>query len=551
MTWHKDDEPKLWELIPPWVFALGRLSLRLAVIGTICGVLILVTYGVLAANYEMKRVVQMPERTLLLDRDGEEMAAIHGDRRRIIPSDQIPQSLLDALTTREDKDFYRHRGVHFRGILRAALRNLKDRGFTQGASTITMQLARNTYEMRAHSFHRKFLEAAISFRIEVHYSKEEIITAYLNRIYFGAGAYGIEQAAQSYFGKKAAELSVAEGALLVGIIRAPHDFSPHNDLEAALRERDQVLKQMARDGKLSDEERDRALATPVVLQETQSIQTDAIRCTRRHLNELLEKNDFVTGGLTATSTIDRNLQQYAREEMNRLLAPYPNLQGALVAIESSSGAIRAVITARDPNSSQFNRAFDTRRQLGPVFQPFLYAFSAERGRLPIPGHPLQTARQLSSSDIQRLAKRLGLTGPFAEGDDLARGFLQATTLEVATALSVLSNKGKKANTYLITELLDSDNKSLFQQILHYNLVLDAYAATTPVELTSQETWSAINQPGNDLWTLHTSPHLAIALWIGFDNPAKIPDQNQLTKGTTHLVNGLVQLARQKAEQQKN
>lgn len=553
MTWLEDDEPKLWEQIPPWVGAMARICLRLALIGLGLAILAAVTYWVWASRYDMSKVTKMPERTLLLDREGKELAAIHGARRRLITRKEIPQPLIDALTTREDQDFYRHGGVHFRGVIRAAFRNLSDRKITQGASTITMQLARNTYEMRARSLHRKLLEAAISFRIEANYSKDEIITAYLNRIYFGSGAYGIEQAAQSYFGKTTSDLTVAEGALLIGIIRAPHDFSPRNDRTAALRERDQVLRRMAEEGKLSAENRDEALSTVLHLLPSRESQTDAIRCARRHLNELLDRKDFVSGGLIATSSIDSELQKTARDSLTELLAPYPELQGALVAIEPKSGAIRAVLTARDPQSSQFNRAFDTRRQLGPVFQPFLYAFSAERGRLPIPNQPIQTARQLPTGEIQRLAKRLGLTGPFSEGDELARGNLQATPLEVADALTVLSHQGKKPNSYLIETLTNSDGETLFQQQIRYRLVLDAFAARTPFDIIGERTWASPTNPDTDLWALHSDENLAVALWLGFDTPAALPEPELLETGATALVSALgrlaeVQVAEQEAEE---
>lgn len=550
MTWQEDDEPGLWEQIPSWVNALSRLLLRLVIIGVVLLILVAVSYWIQASRYDIKQVTKMQERTLLLDSEGKELAAIHGSRRRVISYQEIPPSLIAALTTREDKEFFHHRGVHFRGITRAALRNLADRKISQGASTLTMQLARNTYEIRKVSFHRKLLETALSFRIEANYTKEEIITAYLNRIYFGAGAYGIEQAAQSYFGKNTSQLTIAEGALLVGIIRAPHDFSPRNDRAAALRERDQVLRGMADNKKLSFAERDQHLQEPLHLLPPRKSHTDAIRSARRHLNELLDRNDFIAGGLTATSTINSSLQKFARDGIDELIAPYPTLQCALVAIEPTTGAIRVVITARDPQSSQFNRAFDTRRQLGPAFQPFLYAFSAERGRLPIPNQPIQTARQLKKGDIARLSKRLGINGPFSTGDELARGNLEATTLEVATALTTLSNKGRKANTYLIESLNDSEGSSLFEQKLTDKLVLDPFAAQAPYDLTKKNTWAALNNPSNDLWALHTDPNLAIALWLGFDNPATIPDPELLKNGTSALISAMARIAKLEKEERK-
>jgi penicillin-binding protein 1A len=451
--------------------------------------------------------------------------------------------------TREDKQFRDHGGVHLRGVGRAALRNLLAWEMTQGASTLTMQLARNTYELRARSLHRKFLETALALRIEGQFSKNEILTAYLNRIYFGSGAYGIGQAARTYFGKKTAELTLPEAALLVGIIRAPHDFSPYNDREAALRERNDVLDDMVIDGYLSRKERTEFQKAPLHLMPPRSSHTDAIRCARRHLNELLDRNDFAAGGLTATSTIDRELQKAAREGLDQILKTRPGLQAGLqaglVAIDPATGAMRATITARDPDSSQFNRAFDIHRQLGPVFQPFLYAFSAERGRLPIPDQPIQTARQLPDGEIARLAKRLGLHGPFTTGDELARGNLQATPLEVATALLPLATEGETATTFLISKLTDSDRKVLFEHQVNRRPALDSLAAQSPLEITGKSTWAALNNPGTDLWALHASPDLTVALWLGFDDPTTLKNPAELKQQSRAFLQTLARIAGEK------
>lgn len=527
MIWQVDDDPRLIDQVPPWIRAAGRISLRLAIIALVLFVMVLVYYWMQASRFNLSEINALPERTLLLDRDGQELGAIHGVRRRVITYEDLPTHLTKALQVREDRQFRNHGGVHLRGVFRAALRNLKDGKMTQGASTLTMQLARNTYELRANSLNRKFLEAALAFRIEANFSKEEIITAYLNRIYFGAGAYGIEQASRSYFGKPTAELSLPEAALLVGIIRAPHDFSPRNDPAAALRERDSVLTNLREDGYLTPEELARYQAEPLTLSVLSESQTDAIRCVRRHLNELLDRNDFATGGLTVTSTISTQLQLATRQGLDGILRQYPGLQAGLVAIDPATGAIRVTITARDPDSSQFNRAFDTRRQLGPVFQPFLYAFSAERGHLPIPGQPIQTARQLPAGEVVRLSERLGLQGPFTTGDELARGNLQATPLEMATALMPLANEGTSPATFLVSKLTDSQNRLLFEQKITPRAVLDSFAAKTPFEMTREQTWASLNNPGTDLWGLHTSRDLTIALWIGYDEPAAIPESEAL------------------------
>lgn len=544
MTWLEPDEPRLIDQVPPWLRAAGRLSLRLALIGFIILVMVAVFYWLQASRFDIDKVTSMPERTLLVDRQGQELGAIHGTSRRLVTREEIPEHLYRALITREDKTFPKHGGVHFRGIARAALRNLSDGDITQGASTITMQLARNTYQLRAKSLHRKLLEVAVAFRIEANFSKDEIVTAYLNRIYLGSGAYGIGQASHSYFGKTPSQLTVAESALLVGIIRAPHDFSPRNDLAAAIRERNQVLTGMAQDGAISFQAAKDDQKATVHLMPARESKTDAIRCVRRHLNELLDRSDFTSGGLTVVSTIDTELQSTSRDGLTELIAPFPKLQAALVAIDPSSGAVRAIITARDPESSQFNRAFDTRRQLGPVFQPFLYAFSTERSRLAIPGQPIQTARQLPSPEIVRLAKRVGFTGPFTEGDELARGNLQATPLEAATALTSLASDGKKPNTYLIEELKDPNDEVLFQQKPSSTPVLDAFAAETTRDILGKATWSSLSPPKTDLWVLHTSEELSLAIWIGYDEPAELPES--LLEKAENLADLLAMIARKQS-----
>ena len=539
MTWQEYEEPEFLERLPLWLRAAGRLSLRFAIIGLILLAMVAVYYWLAASRYDIEKVVEMPERTLLLDRDGKELGAIHGSSRRLVERQDIPEHLFRALLTREDRDFLKHHGVHLRGAARAALRNLTDGEMTQGASTITMQLARNTFQLRALSLHRKFLEIAIARRIEDNYSKDEIVTAYLNRIYFGAGSYGIGQAAHTYFGKTPTELTLSEAAILVGIIRAPHDFSPRNDLDAAIRERDDVLQKMAEQGHISTHNAQLFQQAPVHLMPPQEKSTDAIRCVRRHLNELLDKSDFQAGGLTVNSTIDHGLQTMARQGLDEIILPTPNLQASLIAIDPTSGAILAIVTARDPDSSQFNRAFDTRLQLGPSFQPFLYAFSTERGRLAIPGQPIQTARQLPTKELIRLAKRVGFTGPFTEGDELARGNLQTTTLEIATALTCLANGGNKPDTYLIQELHDAKGELLFQHSQTSHPVLDSFAANTPIDILGKNTWSHLNAPRTDLWTLHTSSDLSLAIWIGYDEPEKVPAQ--LAQETENLAQAMAQL----------
>ncbi|MDB4412815.1 transglycosylase domain-containing protein, partial [bacterium] len=198
-----------------------------------------------ASKYNLDEVSEMPARTLLLDREGREIGTIHGTNRRLVIAEKLTPFFKNALFAREDVRFRSHGGVDPRGLARATFRNIVDFDFTQGASTLTMQLARNTYDLREKkSLSRKFLEIALTYRIEKNFTKDEILTHYLNRIYFGAGCHGLEEASLTYFGKEASQLNRSQSAMLAGIIRAPHACSPFRNLEGALRQRDEVLARM-------------------------------------------------------------------------------------------------------------------------------------------------------------------------------------------------------------------------------------------------------------------------------------------------------------------
>ena len=211
-----------------------------------------------------------------------EIAAPGGAGRKLVNREDIPDFLVKALQAREDARFFEHHGVDVRGLARATVRNLKDRDFTQGASTLSMQLARNSFEIREKSLHRKFLEIALTLRIESRYSKDEILTHYLNRIYFGAGADGIEQAARTYFGKATRELTDGECALIVGIIRGPHIFSPFRNLDAAIEQRNQTLNRMVAMGFIDEARRDAIAAEPVrLVDDEQARNPDLLRAPGR------------------------------------------------------------------------------------------------------------------------------------------------------------------------------------------------------------------------------------------------------------------------------
>ncbi|MGE9267948.1 MAG: transglycosylase domain-containing protein, partial [Verrucomicrobiales bacterium] len=264
-------------------------------------------YFYLSAQYDLSQVASMPERSVLLDRRGNEIATIHGSNRRLLTREQIPPFLVEALYAREDASFPDHPGIDVRGLARATVRNLVDRDFTQGASTLTMQLARNSFELRAMSLHRKFLEIALTLRIEHRYSKDEILTHYLNRIYFGSGAHGLGEASLNYFGLRPGQLNKHESALLVGIIRGPHAFSPFRHEELARAQAREVLDRLVATRQMRPGERDLILQQPLRLLSRKNRPSRSSHITAavdRHLDVILDEHQIASGGLHIHTTIN-------------------------------------------------------------------------------------------------------------------------------------------------------------------------------------------------------------------------------------------------------
>ena len=375
-------------------------------------------YYARARGFDMARVGEMPERSVVFDRHGEEIGRIHGEKRDIISYSDISLDFIYAIVAREDERFFTHHGVDWIGFGRAFLRNVKDMGMTQGASTLTMQLARNSYALHApwlsfseplQELDRKFLEIAVTYRIESHHTKEEILEHYVNRIFWGHTIRGIEEASRTYFEKSAKELTLSEAALLAGIVRGPNAFSPFRDISDSIRERDTTLDRMVIAGFISPEEAAAAKAEEIkVRPEWRRVFHDswAMDAVRRELERILEDEDIEFGGLQITTTIDLALQRKAEEALNQhlrsiertagyphqtraawqeLAEPRPNpqyVQGALVVVENLTGSIIATVGGRDADESKFNRANQARRQLGSTFKPFVYTAAFMKGLQP-------------------------------------------------------------------------------------------------------------------------------------------------------------------------
>lgn len=387
-----------------------------AIAGLYVLLILSIVYGWRSSKYDLNRINQMPERTIILDRLGTEIGRIHGEKRSIVPLNEVAEDFRKAILAREDERFYSHGAIDLIGIARAVIKNFQ--GKREGASTITQQLASDVFKLKRgekrgdlpRQLDRKCLEIAIAFRLNATLSKDRILEAYINQINWGRQIKGIGEASRIYFEKHPSQLTLSESALLAGIVRGPDAYNPFRSMEAAERERNTTLARMVDADKITQKESDAAKKEPITVRPVwrrsyeASYAMDAIR---RDLEIILEKQNIELGGLTIVTTIDQRLQTIAEEALDKKLreteriSGYPHqtraawqkipedqrktpqyIQGAAVLIENRTGAVMALVGGRDANESKFNRAIQARRQIGSVFKPFVYLAAFDKGLRP-------------------------------------------------------------------------------------------------------------------------------------------------------------------------
>jgi len=385
-------------------------KLRFALLALFAAFVVCLIYGIWASTFDLKQVENIPERSTVFDMDGKYYSRLAGENRVVVPLNQVSQDFQKALIAREDSRFYSHHGIDPIGILRALVSNITHGHIRQGGSTLTQQLALNTFLGGRHtrSINRKLLEAFLAIRIEQNFTKRQIIEAYINRIYFGMGVYGVETASQTYFGKHAVDLNLNEAATLVALIRSPYRYSPFSHLRVALAQRDLVLARMVELKMMKPPLADATKKSKLALAHKRSTapqENYAMDAVRRDLDMLLDDEQLEEGGLKIFTTIDPTLQKAGQSAVENELrkieqrpgyshprraefAPdsatesTPYLQGALVAIDNRTGGIRALVGGRDYAESRFNRALLSKRQVGSTFKPFVYATAFARGLRP-------------------------------------------------------------------------------------------------------------------------------------------------------------------------
>lgn len=392
---------------------LFRLGWKVALLSLVGGgaLAIIIFYGVWAQTFDMKKVGEMPERNTVFDVDGRIYSRLAGANRLKVSLSEVSPYFTDALLAREDSRFYQHKGIDWRGIVRALVRDLLSGSAKEGASSITQQLARNSLPLGGRTINRKILEAMVALRIEQTFTKQQILELYINRIYFGAGCYGIETASQAYFGKNASKLNLSEAAVLAGLIRSPNRFSPLKNPEGAATQRNAVLDRMVELKKIPLSQAEQAKSTRVNTHPRKMLQVQenyAMDAVQRDLNLILTQDQIDNGGLYIYTTLDPAVQNAAQQGLESQLgkiehqpnfhhpvksayqpsetgedSAMPYLQGAVVCIDNGSGGVRALVGGRDYAQSKFNRALaPANRQVGSAFKPFVYTLAFTNGLLP-------------------------------------------------------------------------------------------------------------------------------------------------------------------------
>ena len=534
-----------------------------------------------------------PASTVLFDGEDQAVAAVFVEHRLPVRLDSISPHLLNAVLVVEDRRFYEHAGIDWRRVLKSAVVNIRAGKIRQGGSTITQQLVRATLLKTERSFTRKFTEAVIARRLEETHSKYEILEAYLNRVYFGDGFYGAQAAALGYFGKPASNLEPVEAAMLAGLIKGPSLYAPSKSPERARARLRLVLDQMLAEGVLQKQQHDAAgsVSIDAIVAPQEVTKAADLRhvtgaeyfrdAVTRELVERFGTEATFSGGLRVYTTLDQKLQRVA-EEASRLSPLRARdgqfLQTALVAIEPSTGFVKAIVGGRDFRESPFNRALDARRQPGSTFKPFIFARALESGlspssridnldlpiltpegpwlpadhsaasSLPLRDALVQSSNRAAAHLLQQvgvgstlsLVAQFGITSALPAVPSLALGTGEVSLFELASAYGVFANRGVWRQPTTIRRVEDRNGRVIYRAS---NLERRVISEATSYQMTSmmadvlnRGTATAARGTGfslqaagktgtsdgfTDAWFVGYTPHLVTGVWFGFDQPRMI------------------------------
>ncbi len=438
-------------------------------------------------------------------------------QRHPVSLNEISPRFTEAMIATEDSRFYSHGGVDHIGLTRAMLRNIRNMRISQGGSTITQQLSKNLFFSFERRWVRKIKELMVALQIEATFSKEEILEAYCNQVYFGSGAYGVEDASLVYFGKRAKDLTLLQAAMLAGLPNSPNSANPFNNFERAMKRTRTVLNRMVSSNFIGSLQMEEALETDLELA-PQRIQSNPNQYFIQYVISKLEKEygkEFVHfGGLKIFTTIDTNLQKFAQQAVTTHMKSLDKrmgtredgetLQAAVVSLENKTGAVRVLLGGRDYSQSQFNRAVSNNRMAGSSFKPIVYLTAMENlGISPAtvmrdepvileisPGKTWEPknfndeyfgdlilkralmkslnvvsaklVNDLTPERVIKTARQMGITSPLGENLSLALGATGVSPLEMAGAYSVIANLGILNEPYLIDRIEDFRGNTLYE-----------------------------------------------------------------------------------------
>ncbi|MGX5736284.1 transglycosylase domain-containing protein [Bosea thiooxidans] len=518
-------------------------------------------------------VPKRPPNIAILAADGSLLANRGETGGRTVTIGEIPPYLPKAFVAIEDRRFYDHFGIDPIGITRALVTNLRGRGVAQGGSTLTQQLAKNLFLTQERTAARKIQEAILALWLERTYSKNQILELYLNRVYFGSGAYGVEAAAQRYFNKSARSVSIAEAAMLAGLVQAPSRLAPNRNPDLAEKRAQLVIAAMADQGFITQAAAKTALTAPAEVPER--VGAGSVNYAADYVMDVLD--DFVgavDGDVTVLTTVDTKLQSSAEtilvDALSAQGAKLNASQGAVVSL-APDGAIRALIGGRDYTKSQFNRATAARRQPGSSFKPFVYLTALEKGLTPdtirddspvsIKGwepenysrtyrgpvtlqtamaHSLNTVaarliQEVTPREVIRTAQRLGITSGLQPNMSLALGTSEVTPLEMTAAYASFANGGQSVLPYVIREVRQTNGKVVYaRKANNFGPVIQpqplAMMDTMFNGVMNGGTGSKFNIPGwevggksgttqdfRDAWFVGFTARLVTAVWVGNDD----------------------------------
>ncbi len=564
----------LWSVyLRPALEAVWRFFILLVIWGGIAGGALIAWYA-----YDMPDVKQIaqPERrpaiTLLAD-DGTVFARYGDLQGERVSVQSVPPHLVNAILAIEDRRFYDHFGVDVFGLLRAFVHNMRAGRVVQGGSTITQQLAKNLFLTPDRTARRKIQEMLLALWLEHTYTKDQILTAYLNRVYLGAGAYGVDAAADVYFGKPAAALSLRESAILAGLLRAPSRFAPTNNPALALSRARTVLAAMVEAGFITEAEKESALADVPTPRRKPGASGDGRYFADWIVDQVDSLLENAPQDIVILTTLDLKLQRVAERKLDGLLAAQGAAQdvseGALISM-TPDGAVRAMVGGRDYAASQFNRATQALRQPGSAFKPVIYLAALKKGLSPedvFVDEPLRigkwaphnydgtyrgpiTARQALAesvntvavrvaqkagvSEIVETAEELGITSPLEENLSLALGTSVLTPLELTGAYAALATGGRAVTPFGIKEIRGRDGKILFHRDpVTFPVTVDPGAVATLVDMMTGVVThgtgrrAALDRPVagktgtssdyRDAWFLGFTGNYVTGVWLGNDD----------------------------------